>query len=457
MLIALVVASLTQEPVWRKAGASGADYAMVVATGSPLDRTGATLTLRSDTAPRSLFGTITGSVPADSFRGRRVRIIADIEARNVSGGASAWLRVDGPSGMLSLENNTDNALTGTNSGRHATTVFVPPEATRLVFGLLLSGSGEATARGLRLEVRPPIAANTPLAPPAQRVLDSAFRLVRTYALWRDTVTWSTVEPSVRAMAAGAETTADVYPAIRQLLLSLGDRHSFLMRPTATRGFQTGGAQNPRPEVRALPDSIGYISVPAYAGGDPAASRQYVVDVHNAITAVLSRTSCRWVVDLRNNAGGNMWPMLGGLRPLLGEAGLGSFVTAKGSGPHWHARAVADVPMQQDLAALDSAHVAVLTGPRTASSGEAVTIAFVGRPRTRSFGLPTAGLSTANQTYPLPDGSMILLTVSVAADRTGKRYGGKVDPREIVAPGPSGGDVQLERAVNWLKGQSGCAR
>ena len=50
----------------------------------------------------------------------------------------------------------------------------------------------------------------------------------------------------------------------------------------------------------------------------------------------ARASCRWVVDLRGNGGGNMWPMLGGLRPFFGEAGLGSFVSTAGQAPLWHA-------------------------------------------------------------------------------------------------------------------------
>src|SRR5690348_5042975 len=35
----------------------------------------------------------------------------------------------------------------------------------------------------------------------------------------------------------------------------------------------------------------------------------------------------WVVDLRGNVGGNMWPMLAGIGPLLGENDhLGEFLT-----------------------------------------------------------------------------------------------------------------------------------
>ena len=51
-------------------------------------------------------------------------------------------------------------------------------------------------------------------------------------------------------------------------------------------------------------------------------------------------------------------------------------------------------------------VAVLTGPHTASSGEAVAIAFRGRPHTRSFGATTAGATTSPNSYRLTDGATI---------------------------------------------------
>ena len=109
-------------------------------------------------------------------------------------------------------------------------------------------------------------------------------------------------------------------------------------------------------------------------------------------------------------------------------------------------------------------VAVLTGPRTASSGEAVAISFKGRPRTRSFGQPTIGLSSANGTFPLPDGAMILLTTAIEADRTGKQYGEKVDPDEIVPapaasapPANSIDDATMAAAIAWLRRSCGSDR
>nr|WP_290931382.1 S41 family peptidase [Haliscomenobacter sp.] len=95
-------------------------------------------------------------------------------------------------------------------------------------------------------------------------------------------------------------------------------------------------------------------------------------------------------------------------------------------------------------------VAVLTGPQTASSGEVVTVAFRKRPNTRSFGEPTAGLSTANQDYALRDSAMILLTVSIYADRE-KTFGTQITPDEQIV-GVDDAELKdpvIEAAKRWL--------
>jgi predicted enzyme related to lactoylglutathione lyase len=76
-------------------------------------------------------------------------------------------------------------------------------------------------------------------------------------------------------------------------------------------------------------------------------------------------------------------------------------------------------------------VAVLTDSLTASSGEAVAVAFRGRPNARSFGWPTTGVSSANRTVFLPDGARLYVTASVYADRTGRTYGGSLVPDVMI--------------------------
>ena len=102
----------------------------------------------------------------------------------------------------------------------------------------------------------------------------------------------------------------------------------------------------------------------------------------------------------------------------------------------------------------SAPVAVLVDSSTASSAEAITIAFHGRPETRFFGTRTAGKSTAVQPFKLDDGAELYLTTAIDADRTGKPYPNGFTPDEIIPfnsstmPQTSNDPVVLA-AQNWL--------
>jgi len=427
------------------------------ANGRATDSGGATISVRSAADATGVFASVSSRLPADSLRGKRVSISGELQTRGAAGGASLWLRVDQDATALMLDNGAAQTLRGDAEWtKSSITLPVPVEATSVVFGVMLQGGGAVSARGVRIEVSAPLDASAPLAGAAKDVLDAALTITKKNSLNRDTVAWNVVEPKVRALAAGAEKSADVYPAIRYLLAKLEDHHSFLLPPAQTNQFRTGGAQNPIPEVRALPERVGYVGMPGYSGGEPVAMRTYATRMHDALGGTTASASCGWIVDLRQNTGGNMWPMLAGLKPFLGSVGLGTFVGPDGSSPPWIAGQAVNVEPPQALAVLESSWTAVLTGPRTASSGEAVTIAFRGRPRTRSFGQPTAGLSTANGNFPLPDGAMIFLTTAVDADRTGRRYGDKIVPDEPVDAAGTG-DATMAAALKWLTQSSGCAK
>lgn len=445
---------LSQTSDWRLGGTNPAAYTLD-ANGRATDPGGATISLRSAADTSATFGSVSSQLSADALRGRRVTISAELRTSGVSGGASVWLRVDQGATPLLLDNGSGQSLRGdTDWTKRSVSLPVPAEASSVVFGLLLQGRGAVSVRGLRLEVGEPIAPNAPPNAAAKAVLDEAFAIAKKSSLRRSEIVWDVVEPKVRALAAGAETSADVYPAIRYLLAQLGDHHSFLMPPSQSTQFRNGGAQNPAPEVRGLPRGVGYISMPGYSGAEPNAARTYAKQMHDSMANTIASVSCGWVVDLRPNTGGNMWPMLAGLKPFLGGGGLGTFVSPSGPGPSWVAGQGLGVEPPSTLATLESAWVAVITGPRTASSGEAVTIAFRGRPRTRSFGQPTAGLSTANGTFPLSDGATIFLTTAIDADRTGQRYGDKVSP-DVLVDATGTDDDPIPVAIEWLRQSAGC--
>jgi C-terminal processing protease CtpA/Prc len=350
--------------------------------------------------------------------------------------------------------------------------------------------------------------------------------------------------------AGARTTADTYPAIREALATLGDKHGLLLDPTAAKLFNPGRATKgtgllvvppdaivaqvapgspaaaaglalgdrivaveglaglaelPRREFERLfksgqrPDGstaplalrvragsaepralevplaqfdehqapiglrldggIAYLELPGVSSGPKAAT--YDDAVHELLGEFDDGSLRGFIVDLRRNTGGTLWPMLAGIGPLAGAGEVGAFVSAHGSadwsydaelgaaksGTYELAKVAEPYPLRDDLP------VAVLAGPLTAGFGEALVVAFAGRARTRRFGEGTSGLPTSNTQIPLADGALLVLTVTVHADRTGTRYDDVIAPDETVATDwarfGTAEDPVIVAACRWL--------
>jgi C-terminal processing protease CtpA/Prc len=187
---------------------------------------------------------------------------------------------------------------------------------------------------------------------------------------------------------------------------------------------------------------------------------YFADTLQGLIRALDRPGLKgWVLDLRGNMGGNCWPMLAGIGPILGSGVCGYF-GADADRSDWsiaEGRSLMDDSVQCAVSRTPYAllapdpRVAVITGPSTASSGEVVAVAFRARPGTRSFGAPTAGYSTTNTNFELSDGAMLFLATSVYVDRAMKAYGAELQPDELISVSKEG-DAPLERAVQWLRGR-----
>jgi C-terminal processing protease CtpA/Prc len=109
-----------------------------------------------------------------------------------------------------------------------------------------------------------------------------------------------------------------------------------------------------------------------------------------------------------------------------------------------------------------APVAVIHSLTTASAHEFATLAFTGRDATRTFGAPTSGLPTAVEGFPLPNGSLLMLTTGLGVDRTGATHDSALLPDEAVTgtrvqpPPPGGTDPALDAARRWLAADPACA-
>lgn len=315
--------------------------------------------------------------------------------------------------------------------------------------------------GCRHETAPPPSTSQ------QAYLDEALDLIQKHALNSHRVDWPQVRHDATVLAATTTEPAQTHDFLRGVLGQLGDNHSLLLSAADHDRLKAppGKGTSPRATSRSLSGGLAYVSVPTFMSGNVEAGIAFASDLRDRIAALDAIGTCGWVVDLRGNGGGNMYPMLAGLGPLLGDGDAGRFVAPGKPDVSWWYRDTSAGTGDTELIApgtdalrlkISPATVAVLTGPGTASSGEAIAISFRGRPLARSFGGYTMGLSSGNVSLPLDDGALIALTTTLMADRNGQVYGGRIRPDEVVPARLDSGDHALDAAMAWLSVQPACS-
>ena len=317
--------------------------------------------------------------------------------------------------------------------------------------LVLAGCSRADAPTGPAAPPPPPPPPATISAVASRYLTDVLDIIQANSLGRLSTDWPVFRASVFSAAGSAQTINDLDFAMRTALGLLGDGHSFYRSAAGHNIYVPNRScgQNPIQPV-TVPARIGYVRVPGFSGGGAPAT-QFAAALQQSIRAQDNSSLIGWIVDLRGNVGGNMWPMLAGVGPVLGADTVGRFV---GPDPtlFWEYRGGAAILSGFVVAQVENPYtvvnerprVAVLTDNSIQSSGEAIVIAFRKRPNTRSFGVATCGLSTANRAFSLSDGAVLTLTVAVMADREGGVYGEQVEPDELLSNGA------VDRAIAWLE-------
>ena len=284
---------------------------------------------------------------------------------------------------------------------------------------------------------------------AEKLLDEALTFMQRNYYRKDEVSWPDLAAKARQQLRSANNCEDAYASITWCFKQLNDRHSFVM-PPARAALYTGDDDNAAPEpplsdlvgeIRGewVQDSIAYLTVPWVSSTDSLVCERVADSLQNVIARLDERGISRWIIDLRMNSGGNCWPMLTGIGPLLGDGVCGYFVTsgeripiAYHDGSAFQGRHIlCRVSRKGYHTQRDHKSIVVLTGRRTVSAGEIVALAFKGRAQTWLIGEPTAGLTTANATYSLSDKSLLVLSVCQEAGYNGQICEGSIQPDKLI--------------------------
>jgi carboxyl-terminal processing protease len=311
--------------------------------------------------------------------------------------------------------------------------------------------------------------------PAQieKYLADALRVIQRKALYSASVDWDAVHAEARETAARTRSYAGTHRLLYRALKQAGGKHSHMalsyrlpgaVERTAAAGAGTtsadGSGSPPLPEGMLI-EGAAYLSLPhlSRTSGGPLPARRYVSEGSRLAGRLAVPQPSGWIVDLRQNTGGNMWPMIAAVAGLLDRGVLGHFLLPDGQRRAWCLNrrhiSLGREPMARVHGRLhrrDQAPLAVLISARTASAGEAALVALQAQSPTRTFGTATAGMTTGNITHVLPDGTRLMISTCHYADSVGQLISGPIQPDEPADP--SNDHNALTQALAWIAGDRG---
>lgn len=316
---------------------------------------------------------------------------------------------------------------------------------------------------------------------APALFKEAIDTLSRHALDRQRVNWQSIAAKHGSGLKAGDPPRMAHDAIVSAIKAIGDSHTrYVPAPsevpnqvpaTSNASAATAPSHPPIPVLpigEMLDPDIAYLVIPGCMAQDVNGLREFASALDAQVKSLASKSPRGWIIDLRLNGGGNIWPMLLGLRPILGDGPTMTSIASEsvstfgvsaqsawidwGNGPEpqltWGDGFVADAEP------LPHVPVAVMLGPWTMSSGEALAISLRGRADMRSFGESTAGLTTVTNRYSLSDGSVLIIAVSAMGDRLGKPMRGAIVPDQPVpfAGWPSANDEPATAARRWLRSQ-----
>jgi carboxyl-terminal processing protease len=286
----------------------------------------------------------------------------------------------------------------------------------------------------------------------RKVSKEILTLVKDHSIVVDSINWTAfnleIETEINRIQ-NMDSSDFVISKIIKQLRKYGDHHSVYSNKARSEQILSHKTSVLFPTSKLVANGIGYLHLPFHLSMNKDENYRYAdtlrkqiqyLDVNNHIKG--------WIVDLRDNYGGNMWPMLAGLNPLLEDNTVGYQVISNHySSWESNSKKPFGLPkMRNTYKCKDLKNkIAVLIDTVTASSGEMIAISLLGMGNSKSFGNPTGGYTTTNGTYRLSNGAYLFLANGYCADRNKKVYMGKIQPDVAVDNSEA-----MQAAMKWIE-------
>lgn len=283
-------------------------------------------------------------------------------------------------------------------------------------------------------------------------LNEMLDIMQEHHVNKNSIDWPTLRAAVQQKGANAANVSQANESVLLALELLNDQTSFVITALGQGLTYIIPCTDDTPPTVTIPAGIGYIKVPPVNSTGVSAA-VFAEKMHGQIRDQDNVDLKGWIIDLRENTGGNMWPMIAAIGPILGNGTTGYFIDSNGGkktigykdgAATYNDAAVVSVSFPYTLVSPNS-KVAILMDSSTTNAAEAVVVSFIGKANTRTFGATTCGKGGGNQAYPLSEGSVLYLTIAYLEDRN------EVDRRGVITPDEVITDQTLifQKAVDWI--------
>jgi len=310
-------------------------------------------------------------------------------------------------------------------------------------------------------------------------VDSLYTIIKYNSVLRSTVDWKQIDKKFKEQIKYSKSLKDTMNCFVTVLEALNDVHSQIylnnqfyghyphfddsvlvwLRPLNDRAI----SETNKIHSEIFADKVGYIRVPSMQVYDPTQINSYAQSLSDIVTELSSKCKKGFIIDLRLNGGGNLYPMLSGLSQFLGNQPIAYETDINDSIIRtWELKngnfviggyQATDIKTKHK-SKLQSIPIVVLIGPVTKSSGSMTAIAFKGRPNTIFIGEPTAdGYTTSNGYFQFAPNLTLNFSTNYVADRNNCIYKTTVNPEILISHGDNFDNLMTDKkiiyAIKWL--------
>ncbi|WP_334126410.1 S41 family peptidase [Empedobacter brevis] len=300
----------------------------------------------------------------------------------------------------------------------------------------------------------------------QSFLDQAMNIIEANSIHTENLT--SIKHKLYKNSKKLNSLDQVAPLFEEVFEALNDYHGSLKYKGKTYGWTKDTSyvnaylksklkEETNVSSLILDQDVAYIRIPgnndfAFKKVDSLAN-----DIVSHINQVNSDKIKGWIIDLRMNTGGNMYPILLGLKEFIGnELIFGGFINSKNQSTGiWEIKenklSIDHITLERktilNYLPPNTIPIVILTSGYTASAGEMTAISFIGRDHTYIVGEPTAHYTTAVQGFEINQFAALNLSTDYVVDRNKKVYKGRIMPDIEITKGDNFEDLRKDTKIS----------